>query len=116
MGSTVKLELGSLMVADEVIAIVAGNTCVECYGIVAMGTKRAADGIIEMFKRDNITRGVKVAVSEGSVTISVSVVLEYGVSMPAVSKTVIENIKYNVETMTGVTVSKINVIVVGIRV
>ena len=116
MDCNISLELGTLSVTEEVIATVAGNTCIECYGIVGMGTKRATDGIVEMFKKDNLTKGVKVAVGEGSVAINVSVVLEYGVSMPAVSKSVIDNIKYNVETMVGVTVEKINVVVVGIRV
>ena len=117
MDCNINLELGTLSVAEEVIATVAGNTCIECYGIVGMGTKRATDGIVEMFnKKDNLTKGVKVAIGEGSVTINVSVVLEYGVSMPAVSRSVIDNIKYNVETMIGVVVEKINVVVVGIRV
>jgi uncharacterized alkaline shock family protein YloU len=116
MDCKINLELGTLTVADEVIATVAGNTCVECYGIVGMGTKRATDGIVEMFKKDSLTKGVKVVAGEGSVSISVSVVLEYGVSMQAVSKAVIDNIKYNIETMIGVKVEKINVIVVGIRV
>ncbi len=116
MECNINLELGTLTVAEEVIATVAGNTCVECYGIVGMGTKRATDGIVEMFKKESLTRGVKVSVAESSVSISVSVVLEYGVSMPAVSKAVIDNIKYNIETMIGVKVEKINVIVVGIRV
>ena len=109
-------ELGSVSVTDQVVAMVAGNSCLDCYGIVAMCAKRAKDGIVEMFKKENLTKGIKVAVAEDSVSINLYIVVEYGVSIAAVAKTVMETVKYNVETLTGVKVSKVNVSVEGIRV
>lgn len=42
--------------------------------------------------------------------------VQYGVSIKAVAETVINNIRYHVENMTGLTVADINVIIRGIRV
>ena len=109
-------ELGSVSVTDQVVAMVAGNSCLDCYGIVAMCAKRAKDGIVEMFKKENLTKGIKVTVAEDSVSINLYIVVEYGVSIAAVAKTVMETVKYNVETLTGVKVRKVNVSVEGIRV
>jgi len=109
-------ELGTVSVTDQVIAMVAGNSALECYGIVAMCAKRAKDGIVEMFKKENLTKGIKVSVNEDSVTIHLFIVVEYGVSIAAVAKTVMETVKYHVETYTGVKVEKVNVSVEGIRV
>ena len=109
-------ELGSVSVTDQVVAMVAGNSCLDCYGIVAMCAKRAKDGIVEMFKKENLTKGIKVTVVEDSVSINLYIVVEYGVSIAAVAKTVMETVKYNVETLTGVKVRKVNVSVEGIRV
>ena len=47
---------------------------------------------------------------------SLYIIVEYGVSIAAVAKNVIESVKYRVETMVGIKVDKVNVTVEGIRV
>lgn len=116
MDCKMKNELGTISIAEEVVATIAGLCCLECYGIVAMGTRSASDGIVEMFKKDNPSKGVKVTVKETGVSIAISIVVEYGVSIAAVAKTAIESIKYHIESMTGTTVEKVSVVVAGIRV
>ena len=116
MECKIKGELGTLLVAEEVIAALAGNSCLESYGIVAMGKKRPGDGIVEFFKRDNLTKGVKVATKEDTVNINLHIIVEYGVSIAAVAKTAMESVKYNVETFSGARVERVNVFVEGIRV
>ena len=116
MDCVYKNELGTITMANEVIAMVAGCACLDCFGIVAMGTKRATDGIVEIFKRENLSKGVKVAVNDNNITVTLSIIVEYGVSISAVAKTVMENVKYHVENMTGMSVAKVNVSIEGIRV
>ena len=98
------------------LATVAGISAIECYGIVGMASKRATDGLVELLGSENLTRGIKV-VSQGSdVNIDLYIIVEYGISIAAVAKNVIETVKYNVETLTGVTVKKVNILVEGVRV
>ena len=110
----------------------AGYGAVECIGIVAMASKRATDGLVELLGRENLKRatdglvellgrenlkrGVRVALTEDSASINLYIIVEYGVSIAAVAKNVIETVKYRVETMVGVKVDKVNVTVEGIRV
>ena len=116
MGAVTVNALGEISISDDVLATVAGISAIECYGIVGMASKRATDGLVELLGSENLTRGIKV-VSQGSdVNIDLYIIVEYGISIAAVAKNVIETVKYNVETLTGVTVKKVNILVEGVRV
>ena len=116
MGAVTVNSLGETSISDEVLAMLAGISAIECYGIVGMASKRATDGLVELLGSENLTRGIKV-VSQGSdVNIDLYIIVEYGISIAAVAKNVIETVKYNVETLTGVTVKKVNILVEGVRV
>ncbi|MDR2514810.1 MAG: Asp23/Gls24 family envelope stress response protein [Christensenellaceae bacterium] len=113
---TVTTDLGKITIVEDVISMVAGNAAIECAGIVAMASKRATDGIVELLGRENMRRGVRVQTTEEGAAIDLFIIVEYGVAISAVATTVVETVKYRVETLAGVTVSKINVTVEGIRV
>lgn len=112
----VRTDLGTISVVEDVITTVAGYAAIECIGIVAMASKRATDGLVELLGRENLKRGVKVVIGEESVSISLYIIVEYGVSIAAVAKNVVETVKYRVESLVGTKVDQVNVSVEGIRV
>ena len=116
MGAKKVNALGEIVITDEVIATLAGISAIECYGIVGMASKRATDGLVELLGRENLSRGVKVHTKDDQITIDLYVIVEYGISIAAVAKNIIETVKYNVENFTGMSVNKINVMVEGVRV
>ena len=111
-----KNELGTISVVEDVITTVAGYAAIECIGIVAMASKRATDGLVELLGRENLKRGVRAVLNEDSVSINLYIIVEYGVSIAAVAKNVVETVKYRVENLIGVKVDQVNVTVEGIRV
>ncbi len=116
MSATVKNNLGLITISDDVIATIAGYTTVENYGIVGMSGKKAGENIFELLGRENIRKGVAVAVNGDSCSIDVYVIVEYGVSLHAVAQNVIENVTYRVREFAGIAVSSVNVHVEGVRV
>lgn len=112
----IKNELGTISVVEDVITTVAGYAAIECIGIVAMASKRATDGLVELLGRENLKRGVRAVLNEDSVSINLYIIVEYGVSIAAVAKNVVETVKYRVENLVGVKVDSVNVTVEGIRV
>ena len=112
----IKNELGTISVVEDVITTVAGYAAIECIGIVAMASKRATDGLVELLGRENLKRGVRAVLNEDSVSINLYIIVEYGVSIAAVAKNVVETVKYHVENLIGVKVDQVNVTVEGIRV
>lgn len=110
-------ELGTITISEDLILDIAGHAAVENYGIVGMNAKRAGDSFIELFRIDNLRRGVELtAVSPDTVDIDLYVTLEYGVSLPAVAENVKSNVRYRVESLVGVNVRLVNVHVEGVRV
>lgn len=117
MSVEIKNEMGKIIIDEDLVASIAGYAAVENYGIVGMNTKKATDSIVELIKKDNLKRGIKVSVAgEGAVDIDLYVTLEYGVSLSAVAQNARDNVRYRVEEMTGLKVNTINIFVEGIRV
>ncbi|HCS72517.1 MAG TPA: Asp23/Gls24 family envelope stress response protein [Clostridiales bacterium] len=116
MGAVTVNKIGEIRITDEVLATLAGIAAVRCYGIVGMASKRATDGLVELLGSDNMAKGVKVISQGNEVVISLYIIVEYGISMAAVAQNVIDTVKYNVEKLTGTTVTKVNIKVEGVRV
>jgi uncharacterized alkaline shock family protein YloU len=111
-----KNEYGHIDIDDNVIATIAGLSAMESYGIVGMASKNATDGFFELLKRDNLSKGVKIYIEKDEILIDLHVILQYGMRISVVAENIIEKVRFNVENLTGLKVSKINVYVQGIRV
>ena len=114
--SAIKNQLGTISISNEVIAIIAGHSLEECYGIVAMASKRASDGISQLFNLENYSKGIIVRKNENNVDIDVFVKVIYGVSINVVAENAKERVRYNVEKATGLKVGKVNVTVESVKV
>ncbi len=107
---------GSIQIDPEVIAMYAGTTAVECFGIVGMAAVSMKDGLVKLLKRESLTKGINVTIRDNAISIDFHVIVSYGVSILAVTDNLIESVKYKVEELTGMTVEKINIYVEGVRV
>ena len=63
----------------------------------------------------NLSKGVKVDVLEGVVTVSLALNLKYDYSIMEVTKKVQEKVKNAVENMTGLEVADVNIKVAGVE-
>ena len=117
MGKAITNNYGTINIAEEVIATIAGAAAVECYGLVGMASQRKlSDGFAELLGRENLDRGVVVNVQDNEVTIDLYIIVSYGVKISEVAANVMERVRYNTEKFTGFKVSQVNVIIQGVRV
>lgn len=116
MPACFKNERGTIFIEDSVIANIAGISAMESYGIVGMANKNAADGIFELLKFDNLSKGITVNTENNILRIQLHVILEYGVRISTVGQNIIDRVKFNVEHLTGLEVDDIEVLVEGIRI
>ena len=107
--------LENIVIEDSVLANIAGISAMESYGIVGMASKNAADGIFELLRFENLSKGIVVNTEENEISIELHVVLEYGVKISTVGENIIERVKFNIENLTGLEVDNIEVLVEGIR-
>ena len=117
MKGCMSTDLGIVTIDPEVIAKYAGTVAVECFGIVGMAAVNVKDGLVHLLRRESLTKGIKVAISDGNhISIDFHIVVAYGVSISAVTDNLISNVKYKVERFSGMPVDKINIYIEGVRV
>ena len=104
---------GTVKIASDVVATIAGLAAAEVKGIAGM-SGGVAGGIAEMLGRKNLTKGVKVDIIEQDVTVDIFSIVEYGVFIADVAKEVQSKVKQAVETMTGLNCPTVNVHIQGI--
>lgn len=109
-------ELGSVNYSDEVLANMAGVSTMECYGVVGMASRRATDGIVELLKRENLSKGVKVTCDNDELIVELFIIVEYGTKITVIANNIIQKVKYTIESLTGLQIKKIVVNVQGVRV
>ena len=105
---------GKISVAQSVVQKIAGVACREITGVHAMGapTSRAFGAIKERIPGSsgpNVAQGVGVEVGETQAAIDLDIVVEYGVSIADLGKSIQRNVKQAVERMTGLEVVEVNV-------
>lgn len=109
--------LGIIDVSSEAIAMVAGIATLECFGVVGMSSRSVQDGISELlYGKENLTKGIEVRIEGDQVILDLYVVVEYGTKINEVAHNVIENVRYAVEDKLGLSVSRVNVNVMGVRI
>jgi len=105
--------LGSVRIGDEVVSMMAGIAALEIPGIAGM-SGGIAGGIAELLGRKNLSKGVKVEVGEKEARVDLYIIIKYGERIPDVAIAVQENVKKQIETMTGLSVIEVNVHVQGV--
>ena len=115
MQVTIPNEKGNITIDNQVIATIAGISAMESYGVVGMASKNAADGIFQLLKFENLTRGIDVHTENERVHIQLHVIIEFGIRISTVGQNIIDAVQFNVESLTGLDVDQIEVLVEGIR-
>lgn len=100
--------MGEVKIADEVVAIIAALAATEVEGVASMAGN-ITNELISRLGMKNLSKGVKVDVLEGVVTVSLALNMKYNYSIMDVSAKVQEKVKSAVENMTGLEVADVNV-------
>jgi uncharacterized alkaline shock family protein YloU len=109
-------ENGKIVISKEVLATVAGMAATDCFGVVGMTAKNIKDGIGTLLGRDSLSKGVEIVEKDDKLSIKVYIIVGYGTKISVVAGNVMQNIKYMVETTTGLVIDNVSVIVQGVRV
>ena len=105
---------GEVKIADEVVAIIAALAATEVEGVPSMAGN-ITNELISRLGMKNLSKGVKVDVLEGVVTVSLTLNLKYNYSVVEVSGKVQEKVKNAIENMTGLEVADVNIKVAGVE-
>jgi uncharacterized alkaline shock family protein YloU len=107
---------GQISIAEGVVQKIAGKACREVSGVHSMGSgsARAFGALRERIPGSsgpNVAQGVSVEVGETEAAIDLDIVVEYGVGIAELGRSIQRNVKQSVERMTGLRVVEVNVAV-----
>ena len=109
-------DLGEIFVSNNVIAEIAGAVAAKCYGVVGMATRSKKDGLVSLVRPEAVTKGIGVSVSNDGIVIDMHVIIEYGMNINYICRSIVNRVRYTIEKTVGLKVNRVNVRVEGIRV
>jgi len=107
---------GQITVAESVVQKISGKACREIAGVHSMGNTgtRAFGAFRERIPGStgpNVAQGVGVEVGEKEAAIDLEIVVDYGVAIAELGRSIQRNVKQSVERMTGLRVVEVNIAV-----
>ena len=108
-----KDRIGEVKIADEVVALIAGLAATEVDGVDSMAGN-ITNELVGKLGMKNLSKGVKVTVTEDHVIVDLSLNMKYGYSIPKTCKQVQEKVMQAINSMTGLTVKQVNVRIAGV--
>lgn len=116
MSITKNTQYGNIHISIDAIATLAGGLVSECYGVVGMASQKIVkDGIAELLKKDNYSRGVVVREVEGNLELDLYIIISHGVKISEVVNEVQKKVKYMMEKSLELDFNVINVYVQGVK-
>ncbi len=98
-----KSELGEISVSSAVFSNITGMAATNCFGVKGMAYRSMTDGLVHLLRREAMSKGVSITYhDDNSISIELHIVVENGVNLPAVCRSIMNEVRYVVTKNTGV--------------
>ncbi|MBR1691382.1 MAG: Asp23/Gls24 family envelope stress response protein [Lachnospiraceae bacterium] len=105
---------GSVQIADDVVAMIAGIAATEVDGVSAM-VGNITNELMSKVGMKKLTKGVKVDVLENTVSVDLVINIEFGYNIPETCRNVQSKVKSAIENMTGLEVTDVNIRIAAVN-
>lgn len=116
MAGVITNKNGTIYIDKEVVAKIASQAAMECYGLVGMASKNKSTGIVELLQGAAGSKGIRVELTEDGINVELFVIIQYGTKISVVADNIIDRVKYYIENQTGLKVGRVDINVQGVRV
>ena len=106
--------VGTVQIADDVIAMIASLAAAEIDGVTSLAGNITNEKMSKVAMK-KLTRGVRVSTKDNAVALDLAIVMEYGYNIPETCKKVQERVQNSIETMTGLTVTDVNIRIASVN-
>lgn len=107
-------KIGSVKIADDVIATCAMSATTKTEGVSDLSAGITDTISKNILGKTSLSKGIKILQEEQGITVDVHIVVEYGVKIPEVAWNVQENVKKEIESITGLKIKSVNIFVQGV--
>ena len=105
-------ELGNIHISEEVLAAITA-AALEVEGVNSLSANLGSD-LAELLGKKNLTKGIRIQMEEEKVRVELSILMDYGHTIPEMGRAVQDGVKAALESMTGLEVAEVSVTVSGI--
>ena len=103
---------GVISISGSVVANITGNAATNCFGVKGMAYRSMTDGLVHLLRKEAMSKGVQVTYHEdGTVSIRLHIIVEHGVNITTICRSIISEVKYKVSKYTGIPVKSVDVCV-----
>ena len=107
-----KSDHGDITVSSAVFSNITGMAATNCFGVKGMAYRSMTDGLVHLLRREAMSKGVRIIPhEEGDISIELHIVVEHGVNIAAVCRSIINQVRYMVSENTGASIRSIDVCV-----
>ena len=105
-------EQGEISVSSAVFSNITGMAATNCFGVKGIAYRSMTDGLVHLLRREAMSKGVNVIYNEDeSISIELHIIVENGVNIPAVCRSIMNEVRYVVNKNTGAEVRAVDVFV-----
>ena len=105
-------EKGAITIGSDVFTNITGAAATNCFGVKGIAVRSKTDGLVHLLRRESMAKGVKVRFNEDdTVSIELHIIVDNGVNLTAVSRSIMSEVRYMVERITGTKVKSVDVCV-----
>jgi uncharacterized alkaline shock family protein YloU len=105
-------DIGAICITSDVFTNIAGDAATRCFGVKGMAGRSKSDGLVQLLRRESMSKGVSVTFDEGGgISIALHIVVDHGVNIAALSRSIMSEVAYKVSGTTGVPVNRVDVFV-----
>jgi len=108
----VQSQRGEISISSAVFTSITGAAATNCFGVKGMAYRSMTDGLVHLLRREAMSKGVRIIPhEEGDISIELHIVVEHGVNIAAVCRSIINQVRYMVSENTGASIRSIDVCV-----
>ena len=105
-------ENGAVAITSAVYTDIAGAAATNCFGVKGMVARSVKDGLYHLLRKESMGKGVRVEIhDDNTVSIEVHIMVDSSVNMNAVGNSIISEVRYMVNKLTGTDVRDVNVFI-----
>ena len=105
-------EMGIIQINNDVFTTITGAVSTSCFGVKGMAARSKKDGLVHLLRSESMAKGVRVIHQEDeSVSIELHIIVDNGVNLHAVTRSIMSEVTYAVSQMTGAQVRAVDVFI-----
>ena len=110
-----RVGIAEISISDEVLIVIAALATTEVEGVASL-SGNITNAVASRLGSGKLSKGVKIHINNRVISVDVSINIKDGYAIPDVSSQVQTRVKQAIETMTGLSVDKVNVRITGVSV